>query len=217
MSNACPNSNQPNANELSSIKAWTAAGMPASKILMGVPSYGYISSSTATTLVHKRDAHVSNRERASLAHAESQKSLMHRAFDRAAAATRAVAKRDTIIVCPNNHSGNPCSGIVNQTISTINWNPLNGTAGAGANATDGGVFGGGVGVGKIGNGNLASIDGNQIQFEQLLSYGVIVEQGTTGNYTGTNGYTRVWDQCSSTVRFAFPRRCDVQLADPPYR
>lgn len=39
---------------LSAIDAWSNAGMPRSKILMGVPAYGYVSASTATRLVNKR-------------------------------------------------------------------------------------------------------------------------------------------------------------------
>ncbi|EPQ59486.1 glycoside hydrolase [Gloeophyllum trabeum ATCC 11539] len=50
LSNACGNSTQPEANAYSAIGAWVGAGMPASKIVLGVPSYGYISRSTATKL-----------------------------------------------------------------------------------------------------------------------------------------------------------------------
>lgn len=59
LTNACPNSLQPNANMLSAIQAWSGAGMPRSKILMGVPAYGYVSASTATKLVNKRSIAVS--------------------------------------------------------------------------------------------------------------------------------------------------------------
>ncbi|KPV77337.1 glycoside hydrolase family 18 protein, partial [Rhodotorula graminis WP1] len=37
----CPGSLQPGANMQSAIDTWTKAGMPASKILMGIPAYGY--------------------------------------------------------------------------------------------------------------------------------------------------------------------------------
>jgi chitinase len=50
MHDACHNSTQPNANAVSAFNAWTAAGFPASKLVLGLPSYGYISKSTATTL-----------------------------------------------------------------------------------------------------------------------------------------------------------------------
>ncbi|KDQ29341.1 glycoside hydrolase family 18 protein [Pleurotus ostreatus PC15] len=46
----CGNSTQPEASALAGFTAWTAAGFPASKIVLGVPSYGYISRSNAQTL-----------------------------------------------------------------------------------------------------------------------------------------------------------------------
>lgn len=233
LSDACPDSNQPTANELSAIEIWTAAGFPASKILMGVPSYGYISSSSATTLVHRRSldlpTNINNRERARMVHTENHKGEGRRWRDRGVARSNKrkeaeklarreasvleeLQKRGTIIVCPNNHSGQPCAGITNQTVGTIDWNPLNTTTlGNGTVTTNstGGVFNGG-GIGKLGNGNLATIDGNQIQFFQLISYGVLVQDGTTSNFTAVNGYVSKWDTCSQTVspsvpmhRFAF--------------
>lgn len=105
------------------------------------------------------------------------------------------SKRDTVIVCPNNHSGKPCEGITDQNITEINWAPLgsslNYTGPGGA-----GVFAGSGGV-KVGNGDLSGMDGNQINFNDLISYGVIVKKGV--NFVGANGYTRKWDDCSSTV------------------
>ena len=47
-------SNQPEANAVNAVESWMSAGMPASKIVLGIPSYGYVSDSTATTLIHKR-------------------------------------------------------------------------------------------------------------------------------------------------------------------
>lgn len=259
LKNSCANSNQPTANELSAIEQWTAAGMPANKILMGVPAYGYVSSSTATTLVHKRDeipsapvvkmsnreranlAHAtrdvgsnlkprSNRERATLAHAsdvaartEQYKSPFHRAYEqghaalaerrraaralkrserRAASPALAIEKRQSApIYCPENHSRTPCAGVEGQNITTIDWNPLddvkNSTAGSGGD----GVFTGNVGKNKLGQGDLSGLEGNQIDFWKLINYGVLVQDGTTFN--PVNGYTRAWDECSSTVSFLF--------------
>ncbi|TFK56000.1 glycoside hydrolase family 18 protein [Heliocybe sulcata] len=55
LSNACGNSTQPDANANSAIAAWAAAGMPTNKIVLGVPSYGYISKSSATKLRTRAD------------------------------------------------------------------------------------------------------------------------------------------------------------------
>lgn len=50
LNDACHNSTQPHANAVSAVQTWTKAGFPASKIVLGVPSYGYISRSSATSL-----------------------------------------------------------------------------------------------------------------------------------------------------------------------
>ncbi|SPO31453.1 related to Chitinase [Ustilago trichophora] len=50
LANLCGNSTQPGANAASGVKAWSAAGMPRDKILLGIPAYGYINSSSKRTL-----------------------------------------------------------------------------------------------------------------------------------------------------------------------
>ncbi|RPD67257.1 glycoside hydrolase [Lentinus tigrinus ALCF2SS1-7] len=50
LSNACGNSTQGSANALSALQAWTAAGFAAHQLVLGVPSYGYLSRSTDTVL-----------------------------------------------------------------------------------------------------------------------------------------------------------------------
>ncbi|KAF8914018.1 glycoside hydrolase, partial [Gymnopilus junonius] len=47
---ACGNSTQPSGSALGSYSAWTNAQFPASKLVLGLPSYGYISSSIARNL-----------------------------------------------------------------------------------------------------------------------------------------------------------------------
>ncbi|KAJ7180229.1 glycoside hydrolase [Mycena crocata] len=53
---ACKNSSQPQASALSGFEAWTKAGFPASQVVLGVPSYGYLSNSAATRLRTRRSA-----------------------------------------------------------------------------------------------------------------------------------------------------------------
>lgn len=234
LTNACPDSNQPNANGQAAIAQWTAAGFPKEKLLLGVPAYGYISSSSATTLVHKKRSvedsaivgGLNNRDRAkvsfALAEAKVTESFMHKRFDLGqiksqkrkeaqAVEKRAERKRNgdilktrsTLVMCPNNHSKKPCGAeAAGQAIARINWNPVTGTklttlTGQVAH----GVFSGTAGVGKLGDGTLTSITGNQIEFWQLISNGVLVKEAS-GDFASVNGYTRAWDSCSSTVSLA---------------
>lgn len=50
LANLCGNSTQPSANAAAGVKAWSAAGMPRDKILLGIPAYGYINQSNKQTL-----------------------------------------------------------------------------------------------------------------------------------------------------------------------
>lgn len=232
LKNNCENSNQPNANMQSAIDAWEKAGMPASKILMGVPAYGYISKSTATTLVHKRGLELpavamSNRERASLVHAEEIKAASekyvspfrrayeegHKAAEQRRRQKRALKRserrriasdpqkrQEAVVYCPNDHSGKPCEGVQGQNITEIDWNPLDDLRnGTGNGTTTGGVFTGSIGKNKLGQGDLSGLEGNQIDFWKLINYGVLTQNGDVFN--PVNGYTRKWDECSETVSF----------------
>ncbi|KAG8743978.1 hypothetical protein FRC10_011052 [Ceratobasidium sp. 414] len=51
--NGCHNSTQPDASASASVAAWTKAGLPANKITLGLPSYGYVQSSSASRLVQR--------------------------------------------------------------------------------------------------------------------------------------------------------------------
>ncbi|KAF8450557.1 glycoside hydrolase superfamily [Boletus edulis BED1] len=50
LSNACGSSSEPSQNAVGGYNAWTSAGFPPSKIVLGVPSYGYIIESNARRL-----------------------------------------------------------------------------------------------------------------------------------------------------------------------
>ncbi|KAG6854842.1 hypothetical protein C0991_012032 [Blastosporella zonata] len=51
---ACQNSTQPDSNAVAAVNKWTAAGFPLSQLVLGVPSYGYLSSSNAQSLRQRR-------------------------------------------------------------------------------------------------------------------------------------------------------------------
>ena len=127
----CHNSTQPEASALAGYTAWTTAGFPASQIVLGLPSYGYISKSTSSSL----------RQR-SMAHLLSGRPITHASETHAA------------------------------TVQVIN--------------DDGG-----------------GEDGAQIQFNELVAQGALIrnEPDTDTNevtYTSSGGFTRYWDDCSST-------------------
>ncbi|KAH7343349.1 glycoside hydrolase family 18 protein [Rhizoctonia solani] len=50
----CHNSTQPDASASASIAAWKAAGFPPNQITLGLPSYGYVQTSTAKALIQRR-------------------------------------------------------------------------------------------------------------------------------------------------------------------
>ncbi|WVR00132.1 hypothetical protein IAU59_007274 [Kwoniella sp. CBS 9459] len=56
LSDGCGNSTQPLANAYAAVSSWTGAGMPASKITLGVPAYGYLQKSTASSLKQRRSS-----------------------------------------------------------------------------------------------------------------------------------------------------------------
>ena len=56
LSDGCGNSSQPLANAYAAVAAWTAANMPANKITLGVPAYGYLQQSSATHLYDRRSS-----------------------------------------------------------------------------------------------------------------------------------------------------------------
>lgn len=116
---------------MAAFNAWTTAGFPASQIVLGLPSYGYISKSTATHL--------------------KQRSIAHLLTER-----------------PIFHASESHGSIVEV-------------------------------VGDGGGGD----DGGQVQFNELISQGVLVRNqsdpnGLGATYSGSGGFTRYWDDCSST-------------------
>ncbi|KDQ20734.1 glycoside hydrolase family 18 protein [Botryobasidium botryosum FD-172 SS1] len=51
---ACGNSTQPQANAEAAVRSWTDAGFSKKQLTLGVPSYGYVSASNATSLKQRR-------------------------------------------------------------------------------------------------------------------------------------------------------------------
>jgi chitinase len=163
--NTCSGSWQPGANAVAAVDAWKKAGMPANKIMLGLPSYGYVSDSTATTLIHKRSR---------------QMEAMH-------------ARQIAAEARSKMHDGN----LRPQFIDAENESEKRDLEKRQSTA-----------------GDISSFKNSQIQFNQLVSYKVL-SLSTTGVWYGKNGYTRKWDDCSSTPYAYNQDRSTVVTYDDP--
>lgn len=143
--NYCGNSWQPGSNAVNAVKNWKAAGMPANKIMLGLPSYGYVSDSTATTLIHKRSR---------------QMDAM-------------VARRHAAEARSNMYSGNMRPRLQGSMEKRSDLEA------------------------RQSNGDISSFWNSQLEFNQLVQYGVLQRNGMY-DFSGINGFTRAWDSCSST-------------------
>lgn len=142
----CQNSTQPDMSAYAGFHAWTSAGFPASQIVLGLPSYGYVSKSTTNRL----------RQRG-------------RRSDEHLAATR-----------PQFEGG---AGVESNAGSAVEV--------AGDDADDD-----------------AGDDSGQVQFKELITQGAIIRNpvldvgdgdgGDIATYSASGGFTRYWDDCSST-------------------
>lgn len=56
MYDGCQNSTQPESNAAAGVQKWTSAGFSVAQLVLGVPSYGYLSSSSAQGLRQRRKA-----------------------------------------------------------------------------------------------------------------------------------------------------------------
>lgn len=187
LDNACGNSLQPGASAKAGIDQWANAGMPLSKIVLGLPAYGYVSQSSADRLVTRRRRSI-----------EPEQVLQRKAVPRSqwmAAGVKERRKRDlartvvdpesgaSITVCPENHGGNGCHPTTT------------------AKATSGPSLPSGLRAPSIkasNSGDLSQYRGSQVGFNSLVSMGVL-SRGSDGKYNAINGYERLWDSCSSTV------------------
>lgn len=78
---SCGNSTQPEASALASYKAWTNSGFPASKLVLGLPAYGYVQRTGAQRL-RNRQYDYGDRERGSYRHFSNHYGHGHSGYDR---------------------------------------------------------------------------------------------------------------------------------------
>ena len=185
-------SDQPEANAVNAVASWMSAGMPASKIMLGVASYGYVSDSTATTLIHKR-------KRNTLSENESARKLAARTrsnmrggnmMPRVDTGTHQLIARDV------NYSSGPASAT-----STTSSEKVAQTSTSSVKDVNT-------------SGDLSDFTNSEIEFNQILQYKALA-LSSTGAWYGKNGYTRKWDVCSSTPYLYNVAKSTVVTYDDP--
>ena len=185
-------SNQPEANAVNAVASWMSAGMPASKIMLGLASYAYVSDSTATTLIHKRKrSTMYEAENARRLAAKTRQNMRGRnMMPQLSAQAHALVARDAVAEASSCVSGTATTSSekVAQTSSSV------------------------ADVGTAGD--LSAFTGSEIEFNQIISYQALA-LSSTGVWYGKNGYTRKWDTCSSTPYLYDVARSTVVTYDDP--
>jgi chitinase len=187
LSNACGTSSQPQASAQAALNQWTAAGFPASKLLLGLPTYGYVSKSSATKLSNSYRLPGPGPTAPTNAHTE-----------RVLAAGGVAGPSDDVeVAIPQGEEASP---------------PANGPKSLeGAHDRS---FERHMASKRVHGPNSAATAGDlgaymnqQIAFNQLVALGALKKSG--GAYVGANGYTEGWDNCSDTpvsIRALFAAR-----------
>lgn len=186
----CGTSRLPHHSAAGSLKAWTAAGFPASKLLLGLALYGYVSKSTKTVLT------------GSFAPEERGNGLVENGLVEDTTKPDAIAEEpqsdddgsplDPRLLPPHGHA-KPKMGA-----GSVVWDE-EGAEGLMSERTAKALANGSGSTLKTlaAKGDLSSFWGSQVAFNQLLSSGAMVKKAD-GTYGGGAGYTFAWDDCSDT-------------------
>lgn len=208
LNDACHNSTQPTANAQAAVKAWTSAGFPASQLVLGVPSYGYISRSTARTLHTRR-----RRSLPLLSPSQMKRQLLglDLGFN-----SSSVADSDSGGATTKEMD---IPEMVNPLQETLNWGNLHSEA-----------YQNNVVVATNGDGGS---DNGQIQFRDLLGQAILKYSSSSSSsssssdtlssngysipnhFRGTNAFTRYWDSCSNTPFLRSEKAGQVISYDDP--
>lgn len=236
LSNACGDSQQPYANARSSIQSWTDANMPAEKLVLGLPAYGYVSWSGANKLINKRDSAIeapaapryTRRSEWWQAAAQEGRERRARNAKRSAEPTSASASASA------SSASNSLFPVFSQVGSSSGSASASASPSASASASsaesirakvvadafrDYNTFDHlndddtGLSV-KASNGDVSSYAESQIPWDVLVSHGAL-ELADNGTYVGANGFTRDWDVCSNTPYLYSNNRWQVITYDDP--
>ncbi|KAI0355450.1 glycoside hydrolase family 18 protein [Trametes cingulata] len=194
LGNLCGNSSLPQYSAQAALAQWTAAGFPASKLVLGLPLYGYVSQSTKTTLQH-------------IARPPA-------GFDVAAYKEKVLGLPQRGLACPLPHVVESSEEGEGDGEEGANKLALTGNhARAGRKAVNGkeenGVHA------EAAAGDLSSYFGQQIPFNQIVALGAL-KKTSSGTYVSANGYTEGWDDCSDTPFLFNTSRKTVVTYDDTY-
>ncbi|KAJ7188716.1 glycoside hydrolase family 18 protein [Mycena filopes] len=179
LGNLCGNSSQPAYSAQAAFKQWTAAKFPASKLLLGLPLYGYVFNSSKTTL-----ASFALPEAAEGAESSEENDAEAEAAEADAVSVAATA--NTI------RGANKASANVDPPALESFLDPLSGSlvSSEDLELTDGPDV-------AANAANLSKWWGQSIPFNSLLASGALVKHAD-GTYGAGTGYKRSLDNCSDT-------------------
>ncbi|KAI8989856.1 glycoside hydrolase family 18 protein [Trametes punicea] len=191
LGNLCGNSSLPQYSAQAALAQWTAAGFPASQLVLGLPLYGYVSQSTKTTLQHIA------RPPAGFKLEEYKQKVLGLPVRGLACPLPQVkvdkeekdgADSDTkpnMLALTGNHERQQRAGKEKD------------------------------GIRAAAAGDLSSYFGQQIPFNQIVALGALTKT-SSGTYVAANGYTEGWDDCSDTPYLFDTARQTVVTYDDTY-
>lgn len=178
LGNLCGTSSLPEASAQAAVSQWTRAGFPASKLMLGVPYYGYVSESTATTL---QGSFAANGKAACVLPRKDMEIMNGGQQDTAEPSAEDTSEKAPPLYAPHPRSGSSSAEVAASTASKdqATFNAAKGTSSTKAAA------------------DLSSYWGQQVGFSTLVNAGVLARQ-SNGTYGQGGGYTMAWDNCSDT-------------------
>ncbi|OSC97972.1 glycoside hydrolase family 18 protein [Trametes coccinea BRFM310] len=192
LGNLCGNSVLPQYSAQAALQQWTAAGFPASKLVLGLPLYGYVSQSTKTTLQH---------------------------IARPPPGFKLEEYKEKVLGLPERGLACPLpqeQEVQEETNGTDNGEPnmLAPTGNHGRSKAQEKAKTK-EGVRAEASGDLSSYFGQQIPFNQIVALGALTKT-SSGTYVSANGYTEGWDNCSDTPYLFNTSRKTVVTYDDTY-
>ncbi|KAI0774706.1 glycoside hydrolase family 18 protein [Trametes elegans] len=190
LGNLCGNSQLPQYSAQAALSQWTKAGFPASKLVLGLPLYGYVSQSTKTTLQH---------------------------IARPPAGFQVKEYKEKVLGLPERGLACPLPSEEQNEVTPQEGSESNklGLSGNHERVKGLGTTTEKQDVHAEAAGDLSSYFGQQIPFNQIVALGAL-SKTSSGTYVGANGYTEGWDDCSDTPFLFNTSRKTVVTYDDTY-